>query len=63
MRELARIGEEWLIKRVADHEDEKKRIEETFRRVNEARLRFEVHSSQTLSQRLNLSLLKIADDY
>ncbi|KIJ94395.1 hypothetical protein K443DRAFT_54089, partial [Laccaria amethystina LaAM-08-1] len=38
---LIRLSEEWLIRKVADHEDEKGRITEIFERINEARVQFE----------------------
>ena len=39
---MTRLSNEWLIRKVADHEDEKERIAEIFERVNEARVQFEV---------------------
>ena len=39
---MIRLSQEWLVRKVADHEDEKGRITEIFERVNEARVQFEV---------------------
>ncbi|RXW14464.1 hypothetical protein EST38_g11392 [Candolleomyces aberdarensis] len=39
---LVRLSEEWLIRKVADHENEKGEIAAIFERVNEARILFEL---------------------
>ncbi|PPQ93171.1 hypothetical protein CVT25_002629, partial [Psilocybe cyanescens] len=39
---LIQLSEEWLVRKVADHEDEKMRITEIFERINEARVQFEL---------------------
>ena len=44
---LRRLSEEWMVRKVADYEDEKTRIAEIFERVNEARVQFEVLATTT----------------
>ncbi|KAF5320246.1 hypothetical protein D9611_011284 [Ephemerocybe angulata] len=39
---LSQLSEEWLARKILDHEDEKKRIAEIFERVNEARIQFQL---------------------
>ncbi|KAF6741019.1 hypothetical protein DFP72DRAFT_1181498 [Ephemerocybe angulata] len=39
---LLQLSEEWLARKILDHEDEKGRIAEIFERVNEARIQFEL---------------------
>ena len=39
MLNLRKLGEEWLIRKVADYEDEKQQIANIFERVNDARVR------------------------
>jgi hypothetical protein len=46
---LSRLSEGWMIRKVADYEDEKTRITEIFERVNEARVQFEVRATPTFS--------------
>ncbi|EDR02514.1 uncharacterized protein LACBIDRAFT_295411 [Laccaria bicolor S238N-H82] len=38
---LIQLSEEWLVRKVADHEEEKGRITEIFERINESRVQFE----------------------
>ena len=42
LKKLLQLSNEWLIRKIADHEDEKTRIAEIFERVNDARIQFEV---------------------
>ncbi|RXW20163.1 hypothetical protein EST38_g5706 [Candolleomyces aberdarensis] len=42
INKLLRLSEEWMIRKVADHEKEKGEIAEIFERVNEARVQFEL---------------------
>ncbi|RXW17245.1 hypothetical protein EST38_g8608 [Candolleomyces aberdarensis] len=42
INKLLRLSEEWMIRKVADHEKEKGEIAEIFDRVNEARVQFEL---------------------
>jgi hypothetical protein len=39
---LSRLGDEWLIRKIADHENEKSQIAAILERVNDARMQFEV---------------------
>jgi hypothetical protein len=39
---LSRLGDEWLIRKIADHENEKSEIAAILERVNDARMQFEV---------------------
>ncbi|PPQ93627.1 hypothetical protein CVT25_001122, partial [Psilocybe cyanescens] len=39
---LIQLSNEWLVRKVADHVDEKTRITEIFERINEARVQFEL---------------------
>ena len=43
------LSEEWLVRKVADHEQEKGRIAEIFERINEARVQFEVCAASSLA--------------
>ncbi|RXW12216.1 hypothetical protein EST38_g13638, partial [Candolleomyces aberdarensis] len=42
LEELRQLSEEWLIRKVADHENEKGVIADIFERINEARMLFEL---------------------
>ncbi|TEB30781.1 WD40 repeat-like protein [Coprinellus micaceus] len=42
---LSRLGDEWLIRKIADHENEKSQIAATLERVNDARMQFELYTN------------------
>jgi hypothetical protein len=45
LEELQKLSEEWLLRKIADYEDEKTRIAAIFERINEGRIHFEVCNS------------------
>ncbi|KAF5320248.1 hypothetical protein D9611_011282 [Ephemerocybe angulata] len=47
-KKLSQLSEEWLARKILDHEDEKKRIADIFERVNEARIQFELGTGITV---------------
>ena len=42
LKELIKLKDESIFKRILDHEDEQKRIAAIFERINDARIQFEV---------------------
>ena len=46
---LIQLSEEWLVRKVADHEEEKRRITDIFERINEARVQFQVCTGSSFS--------------
>ncbi|TEB14299.1 hypothetical protein FA13DRAFT_1748029 [Coprinellus micaceus] len=42
---LSRLGDEWLIRKIADHENEKSQIAAILERVNDARMQFELYTN------------------
>ncbi|PPQ86993.1 hypothetical protein CVT25_009413, partial [Psilocybe cyanescens] len=46
---LIELSNEWLVRKVADHEDEKTRITGIFERIREARVQFEVCTASSFS--------------
>ena len=49
LKDLEKLGDEWLGRKVADYEAEKGRIAEIFERINEARVQFEVCATSSFS--------------
>ena len=60
MDKLIQLSEEWLIRKVADHEYEKARIAEIFERINEARVQFEVCAASYFRISRLISLVYLA---
>ena len=46
---MIRLSEEWLVRKVADYEEEKGRIAEIFERINDARVQFEVCAASSFA--------------
>jgi len=45
LEKLLLLSKEWILKKVADYDDEKSRIAEIFEHVNEARIQFGVRNT------------------
>ncbi|KAG6819943.1 hypothetical protein H0H93_007149 [Arthromyces matolae] len=62
---LQELSQEWIVRKIADHENEKSEIAAIFEKVNEARIQFQVETGlqvsktvESIEERLNRLLLK-----